>query len=160
MRTLSKETLEKYEYLKSNNTYENVVSFIIGFISEYRGKQGFYEYFSLFGSCCKAHYRGYFNKFIFQENRSDISNKKLVFKVNAVASVELPTKRFEGVDKFTKSIYEDIKRRAPKDIDKGLIAELKQYLNPYFDLKDIRVTIRPRWRYKIAIDDYFFDWGI
>lgn len=86
--------------------------------------------------------------------------KKLVFKVNAVASVELPTKRFEGVDKFTKSIYEDIKRRAPKDIDKGLIAELKQYLNPYFDLKDIRVTIRPRWRYKIAIDDYFFDWGI
>jgi len=32
--------------------------------------------------------------------------------------------------------------------------------NPYFDLKDIRVTIRPRWRYKIAIDDYFFDWGI
>ena len=39
MRTLSKETLEKYENLKSNNTYENVVSFVISFISEYRGKQ-------------------------------------------------------------------------------------------------------------------------
>ena len=154
---LDSETSKAYEELKNENSYDNALKFVISFITHYSDEQGFYDYFSLFNGFVKVHYKGKFKKFIFQENRSDVAKHKIYFKANSLACVELPSKNSDEVQSFAKNRYEEIKKRAPKEIYKNMIAILKKYMDGYYDLNDIRVSIRPRWSYKIVIDNYFFD---
>lgn len=56
------------EVFKKDKTYENAKNYIISFICEYTGKQGYYDYYKLnneWESVFKMRYRGKINHFKF-----------------------------------------------------------------------------------------------
>lgn len=151
MSELNEECKARYEEMKNEPTEKKVIAFLIAFISSYSGTQGFYDCFSILDNPIKLHYSAKYTSFRLDEKQSDLAIKHLFFVPRATALVTIPF-HFEGEDKFVEERVMEIKERAPEYIYKAMIREINSYLKPYSDLKDFRITIRPKWSKKVSID--------
>lgn len=104
------------EVFKKDKTYENAKNYIISFICEYTGKQGYYDYYKLnneWESVFKMRYRGKINHFKFI---SSPEPNHFIFSADGKAVIDLPTTHMNNEEKTKQSLYEEIQKRAPKDI--------------------------------------------
>lgn len=142
--------------LKENNTYNNVVNYIVAFIESYYGYQGYYEFFKYReSSVLKLHYHGEYNKFKLNVADSIQNYNTLVFDVYATAYMEAPIGLVHR-DEVIEALYKEIKVRSYDDIIKEkLMKSLKLNLIPYFCLKDINIEFNFIWTLKVDKDyDY------
>ena len=140
--------------LKENNTYNNVVNYIVAFIENYYGYQGYYEFFKYReSSVLKIHYHGEYNKFKLNVADSIQNYNTLVFDVYATAYMEAPIGLVHR-DELIEELYKEIKVRSYDDIIKDkLMKALRLKLVPYFCLKDINIEFNFIWTLE-ADEDY------
>ena len=132
--------------LKENNTYNNVVNYIVAFIENYYGYQGYYEFYKYReSSVLKIHYHGEYNKFKLNIADSIQNYNTLVFDVYATAYMEAPI-GLAHRDEIIEELYKEIKARSYDDIIKDkLMKALRLKLVPYFCLKDINIEFNFIW---------------
>ena len=132
--------------LKENNTYNNVVNYIVAFIENYYGYQGYYEFYKYReSSVLKIHYHGEYNKFKLNIADSIQNYNTLVFDVYATAYMEAPIGLVHR-DEIIEELYKEIKARSYDDIIKDkLMKALRLKLVPYFYLKDINIEFNFIW---------------
>ena len=132
--------------LKENNTYNNVVNYIVAFIENYYGYQGYYEFYKYReSSVLKIHYHGEYNKFKLNIADSIQNYNTLVFDVYATAYMEAPIGLVHR-DEIIEELYKEIKARSYDDIIKDkLMKALRLKLVPYFCLKDINIEFNFIW---------------
>ena len=132
--------------LKENNTYNNVVNYIVAFIENYYGYQGYYEFYKYSeSSVLKIHYHGEYNKFKLNIADSIQNYNTLVFDVYATAYMEAPIGLVHR-DEIIEELYKEIKARSYDDIIKDkLMKALRLKLVPYFCLKDINIEFNFIW---------------
>ncbi len=132
--------------LKENNTYNNVVNYIVAFIENYYGYQGYYEFYKYReSSVLKIHYHGEYNKFKLNVADSIQNYNTLVFDVYATAYMEAPIGLVHR-DEIIEDLYKEIKVRSYDDIIKDkLMKALRLKLVPYFYLKDINIEFNFIW---------------
>lgn len=137
----SKELLDIFQ---NNKTYENAINYIIKFIEEYKGKQGYYDYFALTSnkdSVFKMHYHGILRRFIYIETTSD---NTLVFHALGRAVINLPLSTMYKEDEVKEDLYKEIKERTPKDIINELKSKINKNLDNYID--ELKIVVYPKWR--------------
>ena len=137
---------DAFANLKENNTYNNVVNYIVAFIENYYGYQGYYEFFKYReSSVLKIHYHGEYNKFKLNVVDSIQNYNTLVFDVYATAYMEAPIGLVHR-DEIIEDLYKEIKVRSYDDIIKDkLMKALRLKLVPYFYLKDINIEFNFIW---------------
>lgn len=135
-----------FAILKENNTYNNVVNYIVAFIENYYGYQGYYEFYKYReSSVLKIHYHGEYNKFKLNIADSIQNYNTLVFDVYATAYMEAPIGLVHR-DEIIEELYKEIKARSYDDIIKDkLMKALRLKLVPYFCLKDINIEFNFIW---------------
>ena len=99
------------EVFKKDKIYENAKNYIISFICEYTGKQGYYDYYKLnneWESVFKMRYRGKINHFKFI---SSPEPNHFIFSADGKAVIDLPTTHMNNEEKTKQSLYEEIQKR-------------------------------------------------
>lgn len=135
------------EVFKKDKTYENAKNYIISFICEYTGKQGYYDYYKLnneWESVFKMRYRGKINHFKFI---SSPEPNHFIFSADGKAVIDLPTTHMSNEEKTKQSLYEEIQKRAPKDILNELKETICDDLDNFIKCKDLNIEVKIEWKF-------------
>lgn len=135
------------EVFKKDKTYENAKNYIISFICEYTGKQGYYDYYKLNNEwefVFKMRYRGKINHFKFI---SSPEPNHFIFSADGKAVIDLPTTHMNNEEKTKQSLYEEIQKRAPKDILNELKETICDDLDNSIKCKDLNIEVKIEWKF-------------
>ena len=141
----SKELLQKF---KDNKTYENVSKYIIAYINNYKGEQGYYDYYNYNESkysVFKLRYRGIFYKFKFVESPE---KNTFVYDVLARAVIDIPY-GMVNQEKTKQTVYAEIQERAPKDILEELKRKLCREIDDFISSAELNIVTNIKWRLQI-----------
>ena len=145
----SKELLSKF---LSNKTYENAYNYIIAFASEYRGDEGYYDYYNYSESkysVFKLRYRGIISRFKFVESPK---KNTFVFNASGKAVIEIPNGMYNS-DKVSESVYKEIQERASEGIIRELKRKICTNIENFIPFADLNVVANIKWTLVIEEGD-------
>lgn len=146
---------ERLSLLKRDNSYENVIHYVVAFIEAYHGYQGYYDYYQ--GEYCvyKLHYHGEYRYFKLNIAQTMALENTLCFDVLATAFMEAPTS-LENRDKVIESLYHEIQYRSYHDvIQEDLMKALAQQIKSYYDFRRIHLKFNIKWKFEVESDYEF-----
>lgn len=138
-----------FECVKKDNSFENVIQYVVAFIENYVGYQGYYDYYK--GSSCvyKIHYHGEYHYFKLNVAQTMKLENTLCFDGLATAYMEAP-ESLENRDEVIASLYQEIQYRSYDDvIEKELKKSLIQKLKPYYDISQIQLQLNIKWKIEV-----------
>lgn len=141
--------------VKLNSTLENVYRYIVYFTENYRGYQGFYEFYrgKIVGAY-KIHYNGIYTNFRFNYTQSLMEKNTLVFDADALAFTEAPTD-LKHRNYIMQALFDEIKERSYKCIMEQYIESLKKELNQYYDISSLNFKFNLNWSFESDPD---YEW--
>lgn len=141
--------------VKLNSTLENVYRYIVYFTENYRGYQGFYEFYrgKIVGAY-KIHYNGIYTNFRFNYTQSLMEKNTLVFDADALAFTEAPTD-LKHRNYIMQALFDEIKQRSYKCIMEQYIESLKKELNQYYDISSLNFKFNLNWSFESDPD---YEW--
>ena len=148
------QSTELLDKLKEDNSYENVVAYILAYVEAFEGYQGYYEYFgTAYGQydVVKMHYRGEYRAFKLLDD-SDVANGYFHFGCKGKAVIEHETKLAHEEETY-RALRSEIHKRSYEDVLlKDLLAGLRKNLKPYFDLDKCKFRFYIRWAFKVEYE--------
>lgn len=141
--------------VKLNSTLENVYRYIVYFTENYRGYQGFYEFYrgKIVGAY-KIHYNGIYTNFRFNYTQSLMKKNTLVFDADALAFTEAPTD-LKHRNYIMQALFDEIKERSYECIMEQYIESLKKELNQYYDISSLNFKFNLNWSFESDPD---YEW--
>lgn len=141
--------------VKLNSTLENVYRYIVYFTENYRGYQGFYEFYrgKIVGAY-KIHYNGIYTNFRFNYTQSLMEKNTLVFDADALAFTEAPTD-LKHRNYIMQALFDEIKERSYECIMEQYIESLKKELNQYYDISSLNFKFNLNWSFESDPD---YEW--
>lgn len=141
--------------VKLNSTLENVYRYIVYFTENYRGYQGFYEFYrgKIVGAY-KIHYNGIYTNFRFNYTQSLMEKNTLVFDADALAFTEAPTD-LKHRNYIMQALFDEIKERSYECIMEQYIESLKKELNQYYDISSLNFKFNLNWSFESDSD---YEW--
>lgn len=138
-------SIKLYQNLKDNYSYNNVIKYIVAYVEDFWGKQGYYDYFNVSEHAKKLYYSGNYYNFKLNVSKTIQSSKTLCFDVLATANIEIP-KKMKNRSLVIEDLVEEIKKRSYKDvIENDLLKSLKDNLKGLFNLNAITITFNILW---------------
>lgn len=117
---------------------EGIINYIISSIEEFKGYQGYYDYYKGKSYVYKLHYHGSYNNFSLNKAKTFLASNTLYFNGDLYCYSEAPSD-LNDRDKFLNDIVEEIKNRSYNDIIISFLNKLKNRIKPYFDLDSISI---------------------
>ena len=141
--------------VKLNSTLENVYRYIVYFTENYRGYQGFYEFYrgKIVGAY-KIHYNGIYTNFRFNYTQSLMEKNTLVFDADALAFTEAPTD-LKHRNYIMQALFDEIKERSYECIMEQYIESLKKELDQYYDISSLNFKFNLNWSFESDPD---YEW--
>ncbi|CDC41882.1 putative uncharacterized protein [Firmicutes bacterium CAG:449] len=146
---------ELFEILKIDSSEDNVINYLVKYIENFYGCQGYYEYYNSKCGCLKIHYHGEYNYFKLNIGKTIASNNTLYFDCIATCYMEAPF-YLTNRDKVIASLFEEIKVRSYEDvINDDLKKNLLNKLKPFYDLNQINIEFNIKWKLDVDVDYIF-----
>lgn len=141
--------------VKLNSTLENIYRYIVYFTENYRGYQGFYEFYrgKIVGAY-KIHYNGIYTNFRFNYTQSLMEKNTLVFDADALAFTEAPTD-LKHRNYIMQALFDEIKERSYECIMEQYIESLKKELDQYYDISSLHFKFNLNWSFESDPD---YEW--
>lgn len=140
---------ELFHLVQKDNSFENVINYVVAYVENYVGYQGYYDYYKG-GSCVyKIHYHGQYSYFKLNVAQTMNIDNALCFDGVATVYIEAP-ESLQDRDEIIASLYQEIQYRSYDDvIEKELKKSLIQQLKPYYDLSQIQLQFNIKWKIEI-----------
>ncbi len=149
---------ELLEKTKADPKDENVRDYVVRFIESQVLNPGIYDYFyagkeKKSGNIVKMHYRGIFRDFSLIDGESDLFH--LVFAVDAIARIEVPSCGIYEEEKTKESLHKEIETKTPEYALKWILDDLRMDLYGIYDVGKFKIELHPKW----TVDDQIeYDW--